>query len=202
MVQTALGLPSGKAPEIYAGLAGVGGIAGLYTAGSDLLEGVLSRKACRRLDAMLGICRLLLAAPRAPRIRVDGPEAVLRLLGRDLALCPMESFWVVPLDARGRAIGTTCVAQGTLTSCLVHPREVFAFALRARAASVVLVHNHPSGDPTPSEEDENLTQRLTHAGALLGVPVVDHIVVGTGGYRSLGAPCETVLARHSAESSI
>ncbi|MBK8013525.1 MAG: DNA repair protein RadC [Deltaproteobacteria bacterium] len=175
-------------------------MAGLYATGSELFEGILSRKACQRLDAILDLCRRLLVAPRWVRRRVDGPEAVLRMLGHELALCPVESFWVVHLDARGRAIGTTCVARGTLTSCLVHPREVFALALRARAASVVVVHNHPSGDPTPSAEDERLTERLTQAGEILGIPVVDHIVVGTSGYRSLGIPCERIVTTRSAES--
>jgi DNA repair protein RadC len=77
------------------------------------------------------------------------------------------------------------VSQGTLTASLVHPREVFRPALRESAAAVVLVHNHPSGDPTPSREDIEITERLMRAGELLGVPVLDHVVVAERGYRSL-----------------
>ena len=77
------------------------------------------------------------------------------------------------------------ISQGTLTASLVHPREVFRPALRDAAAAVVLVHNHPSGDPTPSREDREITQRLAEAGELLGIPVLDHVVVAERGYASL-----------------
>jgi DNA repair protein RadC len=76
-------------------------------------------------------------------------------------------------------------SQGTLTASLVHPREVFRPALRESAAAVVLVHNHPSGDPAPSHEDREITRRLARAGALLGVPVLDHVIVADRGYASL-----------------
>jgi DNA repair protein RadC len=76
-------------------------------------------------------------------------------------------------------------SQGTLTASLVHPREVFAPALREPAAAIVLVHNHPSGDPTPSREDHEVTARLAAAGELLGIPVLDHVVVAEQGYVSL-----------------
>jgi DNA repair protein RadC len=77
------------------------------------------------------------------------------------------------------------ISQGTLTASLVHPREVFRPALREAAAAVVLVHNHPSGDPTPSREDREITTRLAEAGDLLGIPVLDHVVVAERGYASL-----------------
>ncbi len=111
--------------------------------------------------------------------------------------------WVVALDARGRPIGADCVSKGTLTACLVHPREVFAVAIRARAAAVIVVHNHPSGDPEPSDEDHILTERLAGAGAILGMPLLDHIIVTGRAFRSLGPmfqpvsqgtdPCEVAL---------
>ena len=96
-----------------------------------------------------------------------------------------EHFWVVLLDARHRVLGTELVSQGTLTASLVHPREEFRPALRAAAAALVLVHNHPSGDPTPSREDREVTTRLARAGEILGVPVVDHVVVAEQGFCSL-----------------
>jgi DNA repair protein RadC len=76
------------------------------------------------------------------------------------------------------------VSQGTLTASLVHPREVFRAAVQAAAAAVVLVHNHPSGDPTPSQEDHEVTRRLVAAGEVLGIRVVDHVVVADGGFHS------------------
>jgi DNA repair protein RadC len=77
------------------------------------------------------------------------------------------------------------VSRGTLTASLVHPREVFRPAIREAAAALLLVHNHPSGDPAPSREDREITARLVQAGDLLGIPVLDHVVVAEGGYRSL-----------------
>jgi DNA repair protein RadC len=76
-------------------------------------------------------------------------------------------------------------SQGTLTASLVHPREVFRPALREAAAAIILVHNHPSGDPTPSREDREVTERLVHVGEILGIPVLDHVIVAERGYVSL-----------------
>ena len=103
---------------------------------------------------------------------------------------------VLLLDGRHRVLGEEIVSLGTLTASLVHPREVFRPAIRASAAALILVHNHPSGDPEPSPEDRTVTERLASAGDLLGVPVLDHVVVAERGFRSLrddgtlGAPAE------------
>jgi DNA repair protein RadC len=97
-----------------------------------------------------------------------------------------EQFWVLLLNGKNRAIGLNLVSVGALTAALVHPREVMKPAILGNAAAVVLVHNHPSGDPAPSTEDLALTQRLCAAGELLGIRVLDHIVVGhDGAYCSL-----------------
>ena len=92
---------------------------------------------------------------------------------------------MILLDARHRVLRSEMISQGTLTASLVHPREVFRPALRDAAAALVLVHNHPSGDPTPSAEDREVTARLANAGEILGVQVLDHIVVAERGYSSL-----------------
>ena len=89
------------------------------------------------------------------------------------------------LDGRHRLLRHELVSQGTLTASLVHPREVFRPALRESAAALLLVHNHPSGDPTPSAEDREVTARLVRAGELLGIPVLDHVVVAERGWSSL-----------------
>ena len=92
---------------------------------------------------------------------------------------------MILLDARHRVLRSEMISQGTLTASLVHPREVFRPALRDAAAALVLVHNHPSGDPTPSAEDREVTTRLASAGEILGVRVLDHIVVAERGFCSL-----------------
>jgi DNA repair protein RadC len=116
---------------------------------------------------------------------IRSPADVHRHFHPLLRDAPHERFLVVLLDGRHRVIRPVLTSQGTLTASLVHPREVFAPALREPAAAIVLVHNHPSGDPTPSREDHEVTVRLAAAGELLGIPVLDHVVVAEQGYVSL-----------------
>jgi len=97
-----------------------------------------------------------------------------------------EAFFVVLLDGKNRATGINQVSLGSLTAALVHPREVFKPAIAGSAAALVLVHNHPSGDPSPSSEDLAITKRLCEVGELVGIRVLDHIVLGeAGAFRSL-----------------
>ena len=98
---------------------------------------------------------------------------------------PKEQFWVAVLDAKHRLKATYRVSEGTLTASLVHPREVFGPALAMGAAAILCCHNHPSGQSIPSPEDIAVTKRLVEAGKLLGVPMVDHIVVGDHEHHSL-----------------
>lgn len=105
-----------------------------------------------------------------------------------------ESFHVLLLDGRHRLLGEQAVSVGTLTASLVHPREVFREAIRGAAAAILLVHNHPSGDPSPSGEDRSVTTRLVAAGALLGIQVVDHVIVSAGGHYSFREEEAEVLA--------
>jgi len=96
-----------------------------------------------------------------------------------------EVFIIMCLDTKNKVTGLFKVSQGSLNSCIVHPREVFKRALMQNASSIILAHNHPSGDTTPSSEDISTTKRLDEAGNLLGVEVLDHIIVGANGnYRS------------------
>jgi DNA repair protein RadC len=95
-----------------------------------------------------------------------------------------EEFHVLLLDAKNRKIKDVRISEGSLTSSLVHPREVFNPVIRESAAAVVLVHNHPSGDPTPSQEDLHITRRLRDVGDIMGVRVLDHLIIGRGKYVS------------------
>lgn len=98
---------------------------------------------------------------------------------RDLcAAADRESFWTILLDTKHRIIGIEEAAKGSLTCTVVHPREIYKSVLLTNAAAVIFVHNHPSGDPTPSREDLEITRRLRDAGELLGVRVLDHVVIG------------------------
>ncbi len=95
-----------------------------------------------------------------------------------------EIFYALLLDGKNRNIKEIKVSEGSLTASLVHPREVFNPVIRESAAGVILVHNHPSGDPTPSREDIDLTERLQEVGRLVGVKVIDHVIIGNGTYHS------------------
>ena len=95
-----------------------------------------------------------------------------------------EVFLVLTLDGKNRVTGFNVVAVGSLTAALVHPREIFKLALLANSAAVILVHNHPSGDPEPSAEDRAITERLKQAGDLIGIRILDHVVIGDESYRS------------------
>jgi DNA repair protein RadC len=102
-----------------------------------------------------------------------------------LAASTVEEFWMLALDVRHRVLSESCVARGSLTGVEVHPRDVFRTLIRGAAASVIFCHNHPSGDPSPSRQDLDLTARLRQVGELCGINVLDHVVVATGGYVSL-----------------
>ena len=104
--------------------------------------------------------------------------------GARLAALRKEQFHVLLLDGKNRLLKDVRISEGSLTASLVHPREVFVPVIEESAAAIILVHNHPSGDPTPSAEDVAITQRLRQVGELMGVPVLDHVVVGDGRYVS------------------
>ena len=110
--------------------------------------------------------------------QLDNPEAVADLLREDNRHYEVENFQVVLLTTRRRLIRVERVSQGTLDTLLVHPREVFRAAISANAAALILVHNHPSGDPTPSEADIKVTRDLIRAGQLLKIEILDHIILG------------------------
>lgn len=96
-----------------------------------------------------------------------------------------EKFLCTLLDTKNKAFKEITVSEGTLTSSLVHPREVFRYAIKEAAASVLFVHNHPSGDPSPSRDDIDITKRLIETGKIIGINVLDHIIIGDGRYLSL-----------------
>jgi DNA repair protein RadC len=134
--------------------------------------------------ASLEIGRRLAARRLSAGASIRGPADVHRHFHPRLRDAASERFVVVLLDGRHRVVRDELVSQGTLTASLVHPREVFRAALRESAAALVLVHNHPSGDPAPSPEDRAVTARLARAGELLGVRVLDHVIVAERGYFS------------------
>ena len=116
---------------------------------------------------------------------VKTPDDVASLVGNRLKGKKKEYFLALLLDTRGQLIKVAEISVGSLDSSLVHPREVFKEAISASAASVIFVHNHPSGDPTPSEDDVKLTERLAGVGEIMGIDVLDHIIIGDKEHVSL-----------------
>jgi DNA repair protein RadC len=119
-----------------------------------------------------------------PRPVVDSARAAAGLVPEAVRCARKEHFLILCLNARRQLVHRETVSVGTLSASLVHPREVFSPAIAHSAAAVVAVHNHPSGDPTPSAEDRDVTRRLQRAGELLGIPLADHVVVSESGFFS------------------
>jgi DNA repair protein RadC len=131
------------------------------------------------LVAAFSLARRLVQEMRGDSPVLDTPEAVANVMRDDSRLRNAEVFQVILLNTRRRLIGKPVkIADGTLDTLLVHPREVFRYAIEANAAALVLVHNHPSGDPTPSEADIKVTRDLIRAGQLLKIEVLDHVILG------------------------
>lgn len=136
------------------------------------------------IHAALELGRRMMNETRQEGMVVRTPRDVYRMFGPRLEDLPVEEFHVAVLDAQHRIERDLTITRGILNSSLVHPREVFREAIAERAAALILVHNHPSGDPTPSPDDRLVTQQLVAAGQLLDIPIHDHVIVGRGRYTS------------------
>jgi DNA repair protein RadC len=165
----------------------VGGLHGLTRASvHDLCQvpGVAGARAAQVLAAVeLG--RRTLVRGTAERPRLVFPRQVAAYLLPQFGAASVEQFGVLMLDTKQRVIRIKIIAVGSIDQTVVHPREVFREAAAASAATIVLFHNHPSGDPTPSTDDLLLTTRMIHAGEIMGIDVVDHIILADQRYFSL-----------------
>ncbi|MGQ0810562.1 MAG: RadC family protein [Nitrospiraceae bacterium] len=137
-----------------------------------------------QLKAALELGKRVLAAPLSSGMRIGSSLDLFKHYAPRLRDLRHEIFKVILLDAKHSIIRDETVSEGSLTLSIVHPREVFNLAVRESAAAVIFLHNHPSGDPTPSQEDRLLTTRLVSGGELLGIQVLDHLIVGDGRYIS------------------
>ncbi len=169
--------------ELLNRMGGLGGLAACGTEELCAIPGVGPAKAAQ-LKAALALGRRSLAVPLSTGTRIASSADLYKHFHPLLRDAKHELFKVVLLDAKNAVIKETTVSEGSLTLSIVHPREVFALAVRESAAAVILLHNHPSGDPAPSTEDHRLTRRLVEAGGLLGIRVLDHVIIGDGRYVS------------------
>ena len=183
------GRPGAAADQLAATLLReCGGLAGLSERGVRELAafGVGPARAAALVGAF-GLARRLEEQAFRPGRRLRHGGDVARVVRRAARAARQESFFVVTLDVRSRVLGLRVVSTGVVDAAPVHPREVFGHAVREAASAVVVAHNHPSGDPTPSAQDREVTARLQDAGRLLGISVLDHVVVGADRYYSFAA---------------
>jgi DNA repair protein RadC len=172
------------AERVLEAAGGLGRLDRLGRLDGAVLPGFWPRRAAM-LRAALELGRRAQALPLGVGSPVRDAESVWAHFRGRLPQLDREAFYVLLLDGKNRVQAEVRVSEGSLTAALVHPREVFAPAIRDGAAALILVHNHPSGDPTPSAEDVALTERLRQVGDLVGVRILDHVVVGRGRWVSM-----------------
>ena len=164
-----------------------GGVHGLARSSADELSqgGGIGHARAAQLVAAVELGRRVAARGPSARVQLRSPHDAAAYLLPTFGARAVEQFGIVLLDSKHRVLRTTVVASGTLNSTIVQPRDVFREAMLGAAAAIVVFHNHPSGDPSPSPDDVELTRRLRAAGVLMGIEVVDHIVLGDARYCSL-----------------
>ncbi len=163
---------------------GLLGLSKLDVAELARIRGVGEAKAAR-LKAALELASRVAALSPEQRPQITSPDDLVNLVGVEMAALDQEQLRVVLLDTKHRVLGVRTVYQGTVNEARVRIAEVFRVAIRHNAVALVAVHNHPSGDPTPSAADVTLTAELARAGSLLDVEVLDHLIIGQGRHVSL-----------------
>jgi DNA repair protein RadC len=174
----------GLAEVLLSQFAGLRGVANACLEELGRVKGIGPVKAIE-IAAAVELGRRLAAISDDARPVIHSPQDVANLLLPELRDAKKEHFKSLLMDTKNRVLKIVTVSIGTLDSSLVHPREVFKDAIAASAASLIVAHNHPSGDPAPSAEDRRITQRLAEAGQLLGIELLDHIVIGNDCWVSL-----------------
>ncbi len=163
---------------------GLRGLAQADLAELEQVHGVGPAKASV-VKAALALGALMSGLPRDDRPLVHNPGDIANLLQAEMAFLEQEELRVVLLDTRNRVDGIELVSRGTLNTAQVRPADLFRLAIRRNCASIIVAHNHPSGDPAPSPDDVRLTTEIVAAGRLLGVDVLDHLVIGRERWISL-----------------
>ncbi len=156
-----------------------------YTVSDLRKKRKLSAEQAVTLLAALELGRRVATDAREPRQTISAPQDVCDLLAEEIRNAKREIVFALLLDSKNHVLKVVTVSIGSLNTSVIHPREVFTEAVAISAASIIVAHNHPSGDPTPSAEDRAVSSRLCEAGKLMGIDVLDHIVMGDGNYRSM-----------------
>ncbi|MGL4772066.1 MAG: RadC family protein [Clostridium sp.] len=165
----------------------IGGVDGLlYATEKDIqdIKGFGRAKAAQVL-ALVELFQRFKRIKVGTEVSITSPKSVAEMLTNEMAYIKQEKFRVLLLNTKNKVVGIRDVFKGSLDTAIVHPREVFNEALKFSASRIVICHNHPSGDPTPSKEDINITNRIKECGVLMGIELLDHIVIAKNGYFSM-----------------
>ena len=145
----------------------------------------MSKTQANRIAASIELGKRISTEPIKKRAHIETPEDIANLFMEDLRYEKQETFHVLLLNTKNEIISKQMISKGNINSSIVDPRDVFSVALKQNAACMVLIHNHPSGNPEPSDADKKVTERLKKAGELLDVKVIDHIIIGDQTFKSL-----------------
>lgn len=165
----------------------VGNIKGLASYSIEDLKNIkgIGLAKAAQIKAAVEIGKRISSAPNEERPIIRSPQDVERLLMEEMRHLDREYFKAISLNTKNNVLAIETVSVGSLSSSIIHPRELFKNPIKRSAAALILVHNHPSGDPSPSKEDLDVTKRLVEVGKLLGIEVLDHIIIGDNKYISL-----------------
>ncbi|MFO0644534.1 MAG: JAB domain-containing protein [Polyangiaceae bacterium] len=206
VLASVLGGSEGAAMEAAAkGLERAGGVVGLARLGFGELSGLFGAEGARRVASSLVLGRRALSPP--PPVTIEDASRVHAWAMSRLAHLEHEELWMLALDGRNRLRAARCVARGGGHALSIRAGDVLACALRENARGFLLVHNHPSGDPSPSDADATFTRTVAEAAAIVGVPLLDHVVVAGPRYASVPFPADgeprvaTLVAARPREAS-
>lgn len=163
-----------------------GGLTGLYHLSVQELQKIpgIGRVKAIQLKCLLELSRRIAKEKSGTKLYFDQPSAIAEYYMEDFRHCEQEQMMVLMLNTKGILLGEEIISKGTVNASLVSPREIYLKALSYHAVSIILLHNHPSGDPMPSEEDVFLTMRIRKAGEMIGIELLDHLVLGDRKYIS------------------
>jgi DNA repair protein RadC len=164
-----------------------GSLPELQASSVDELSGVkgIGLAKAAEIKAALELANRLAVSKGESRPVIYSPEDIAKLLMTEMRWLQKEYFKILLLNTKNQVLASPIISVGSLNASIVHPREVFKEAIRCSAAAIILVHNHPSGDPSPSVEDISITKRLSEVGKLMDIAVLDHVIIGDGKYVSL-----------------
>ncbi|HAT4247213.1 TPA: JAB domain-containing protein [Clostridium perfringens] len=164
----------------------VGGLNGLFKASAKELMKVKGVKEAKATQ-ILAMCELYkrFKVSELTQVKISKPSDVAELVLDELRMLQQEVLILITLDTKNKVISKKEIFKGGLNSSLVHPREIFREAVKDSAASIIICHNHPSGDPTPSRDDINITTRLKECGKMMGIELLDHLIIGDNRFISL-----------------